>query len=138
MLIKAAWKEGLKFESSHKSGQSYVMDAKPPYGKGEAALPKELVLMGLAGCTGMDVVDILKRSRTPFDRFTVEVEADETQTHPIIFKNIHIKYIFAGKNPPREKVQKAVALSQEKYCGVSAMLKRSSNITYEIVMIGPS
>jgi putative redox protein len=124
MKARIQWKGGMKF----------LMDAKAPFGEGSAATPKELLLMGLAGCTGMDVVDILRKARVPFDKLDIEAEGEQVTTHPMVFKSIHIRYIFSGINPPLEKAQKAVGLSQEKYCSISAMLKRSAEITYEIVM----
>jgi len=132
MKLTATWKDGIKFQTVHKSGREYLMDATPPYGEGAAATPKEMVLMGLAGCTGMDVADILRKSRVKFDSLKVEVSAKQTEKHPKVFSSIHLKFLISGKDLDREKIEKAVSLSQDKYCGVSAMLKKTARITYEI------
>ncbi|HOT01378.1 MAG TPA: OsmC family protein, partial [Acidobacteriota bacterium] len=96
--------------------------------------PKGLLLTGLAGCTGMDVVSLLTKMRVSFTRFSVEVSGDLTTDHPKIFSRIHIRYILAGPNIARDKVEKAVNLSQEKYCGVAAMLQKACPITHEIII----
>jgi putative redox protein len=101
-------------------------------GEDTAARPKELLLMGLCGCTGMDVVSILKKMRQEPDSFRLEVDADQTDEHPMVFKKIHLKYYFRG-SLDKEKVHRAVELSQTKYCGVSEILRKSSELTYEII-----
>ena len=95
--------------------------------------PKPLSLVSLAGCTGMDVISILKKMRVEPEGFNVEVEGELTEEHPKYYHKIHIKYSFSGKDLPMEKLEKAVNLSQERYCGVSAMLSRAAAITHEII-----
>ncbi len=101
-------------------------------GEDSAQTPKEAVLSGLAGCTAMDIVGILRKMRIDVDSMRIEVEADQTDEHPKVFKNIKMKYIFSKGADP-EKVERAVKLSQEQYCGVSAMIKKSADLTYEII-----
>jgi len=96
--------------------------------------PKALLLAGLGGCTGMDVVSLLKKMHVSIDSFDVKIEAEMTEDHPKIYHSIVVYYIFKGKDLPLEKIEKAVNLSQEKYCGVSAMLGKSSKIEYKIVL----
>ena len=103
-------------------------------GEKKGPKPKGLVLTALAGCTAMDVISILRKMRIEPDSFSVETEADVTEDHPRVFKAIRIVYRLRGKGIDREKVKKAVELSQEKYCGVSAMLKMAAPIEYEIVI----
>ena len=94
--------------------------------------PKPLILVALAGCTGMDVIAILKKMKVTPDYFNVEVEGEVTEEHPRQFTKMHIVYEFRGKDLPLEKLQKAIDLSQERYCGVSAMLKKALPVSSEI------
>jgi putative redox protein len=132
MDATAKWVDGLKFEAVTSSNNRLMMDS----GEGitGGARPKELLLIGLAGCTAMDVVSILQKQRVEFDSFQVETKADITDEHPKVFKDISIIYRIKGKNISEEKVRKAIELSQNKYCGVSAMLKKNSGITYKYII----
>ncbi|ADN01140.1 OsmC family protein [Spirochaeta thermophila] len=118
-------------------GHTLTVDAHPEFGGKDAGpRPKNLLLAGLAGCTGMDVVSILGKMRMPYDSFTLHIEADLSEEHPKVFTRIHLVYAFTGDALDREKIEKAVRLSQEKYCGVSAMLGKTARITYEIRLDG--
>src|SRR6478672_2919721 len=86
--------------------------------------PKALLLTGLAGCSGIDVVDVLEKMRVPFSNLVIEAETEQTDTTPKVFKTIHIHYRVTTEEENRAKVQKAVDLSLEKYCGVATMLKK--------------
>jgi putative redox protein len=94
------------------------------------------LLTGLAGCSGIDVVDILEKMRVPFANLKIEAKADQTEEHPKVFKDIHLNFIITTEEENRAKVQKAIDLSLEKYCGVAAMLKKNSKIEY-IITIQP-
>lgn len=96
--------------------------------------PKQMLLAGLIGCTGIDVVSILNKMKVNLDGFNMQVEAESSEEHPKVYTSIHLTYIFKGKNLPKEKLERAVSLSQERYCGVSAMLKKAAPITYDIVI----
>jgi putative redox protein len=82
----------------------------------------------------MDVVSILKKMQVPLEGFEVQVSTELTEEHPKVFKAVCLRYVFRGKNLPLDKLQRAVSLSQEKYCGVSAMLAKACPVTYEIVI----
>jgi putative redox protein len=97
--------------------------------------PKPLLLAGLGGCTGMDVISILRKMRVEPEYFNVVVLAESTNEHPMYYKKIHIEYQFRGKDLPMDKLEKAVNLSQERYCGVSFMLGKASEITSEIKIL---
>lgn len=97
--------------------------------------PKALLLSGLIGCTGIDVVSILKKMKVEYEDINIEVEAEEAEEHPRIYNRIHMIYTFKGKNLPLDKLERAVSLSQEKYCSVAAMLKKAAPITYEIKVV---
>ncbi|MBK8953006.1 MAG: OsmC family protein [Chitinophagaceae bacterium] len=86
--------------------------------------PKALLLSGLAGCTGIDVVDILEKMRVMFSSFEIEVEAEQTDEHPKVYKEIIITYRIATIQENEDKVKKAIELSLDKYCGVAAMLRK--------------
>lgn len=102
-------------------------------GQNKGPTPKGLVLTSLAGCTAMDVISILRKMRIEPDLFSVEAEADLSDEHPRVFKSIKLTYRFKG-DVPRDKAQKAIELSQDHYCGVSAMLKKAAPIEYEIII----
>lgn len=97
--------------------------------------PKALLLSGLAGCSGIDVVDILEKMRVEFSDFTIEVEADQTEEHPKVYKDILILYKLRTDAANEEKVRKAIELSLSKYCGVAAMLKKNSPINYKLELV---
>jgi len=94
--------------------------------------PKPLLLVALGGCTAMDVISILKKMRIEPEYFNVKVDGEVTEEHPKHFTKIKLIYEFRGKNLPLEKLQKAIDLSQEHYCGVSETLRKSVEIAFEI------
>jgi len=123
----------MEFAGTNEDGLTVVMDAKKAAGgEDKGQTPKQLVLSGLAGCTGMDVISILEKMRVVPERFNIVVDAELTEEHPKTFKKIHIKYIVKG-DVPADKLEKAIKLSQERYCGVSEMLRKSAELTYEYV-----
>ncbi len=126
------WKKEMAFEAEA-NGHKITIDAKAEAGgKDLGPRPKPLMLVSLAGCTSMDVISILRKMRVEPDDFQVEASGEETDEHPKHYSKIHIKYIFKGKDLPKEKLEKAVKLSQEKYCGVSHMLAKAAELTHEI------
>jgi putative redox protein len=126
------WTGNMSFESEM-NGHKIVLDADPGVGgENKGVRPKPLMLVSLAGCTGMDVVSILKKMRVEIEDFSVTVEANMTEEHPKHYDKMHIIYTFKGKDLPEAKIQKAVNLSEEKYCGVSAVYKKAMEITTEV------
>ena len=123
------WKKGHEFEAEHE-GNKIQMDGSTENGHG----PKALLLSALAGCSGIDVVDILTKMRINFSDLTIEAEADQTEEHPKVFKDIHITYKIKTARENEDKIRKAIELSLEKYCGVSAMLKKNSPIDYSVII----
>lgn len=127
------WCGGLRFEAKGKGGEQVVMGAPPAVGgDGNGFRPKELLLVGLAGCTGMDVISILRKMRSEPASFRVEVVAGETEDHPKTLSSFHIKYIVSD-DVPEDKLLKAIDLSQERYCGVTAMYRNFSPVTHEVI-----
>ena len=112
------------------------MDAEACVGGDDSgARPKKLLLAGLAGCTGMDVVSILKKMRVELKNLNIYVDADVAEEHPKYYTNIHVTYEFTGKNLPMEKLEKAVRMSEETYCGVGALFRKAIEVTSEIKVI---
>lgn len=104
-------------------------------GEDSAPSPKELVLTGLVGCTGMDVVSLLRKGKAPLAALEIEADASQTTTHPAVFDQIKLVYKVMGAIDATE-VQKAVELSSSRYCGVMAMLGKTARIQYEIQLNG--
>src|SRR6056297_2796057 len=110
-----------------------TIDADPNVGgENQGPRPKPLMLLSLGGCTAMDVISILRKMRVELDDFQVEVQADQTKEHPKHYNKIHVIYHFTGKDLPREKLEKAVNLSEDRYCGVSAVYKKAIEMSTEI------
>lgn len=117
------------------NGHKLMLDAADAVGgEDRGPRPKGLLLVALAGCTAMDVISILKKMRVTPDYFNVEVEGELEEEFPKPYHSIHIKYIFRGDDLPMAKIEKAVNLSQDRYCGVSDMLRKAVKITHEIVI----
>ena len=132
MNSKIEWNGKMSFKAISGSGHGIYMDAAEEVGgEDSAARPKEMLLHGIGGCSGMDVISILKKMRQTPITFRMEVNADQTDEHPMVFKKIHIIYYFSGELD-HEKVSRAVELSQTKYCGVSEMFRKTADITYDI------
>ena len=130
--VKISWKDKMAF-SAEVNGHEIMLDASEKVGgENRGPRPKPLMLAALAGCTGMDVVSILKKMRVEVEDFNVSVEGDLTEEHPKQFSKMHVIYEFKGKDLPMEKLQKAINLSEERYCGVSATYRQAMEITSEI------
>jgi putative redox protein len=133
--ITADWLDGMAFKAEV-NGHKIIMEAEPEVGgEDRGPSPKPLMLVSLAGCTGMDVISILQKMRVPVEKFRLFVQGDLTSEHPKQFYHMHIIYEFTGKDLPPDKLTKAVELSQERYCGVSATYKKALELTYEIKVI---
>ena len=118
------------------NGHKVVMDTTTDdAGDDSGPSPKRLMLASLAGCTGMDVVSILNKMKVAYSDFSMEVEATVSEEHPKIYNHVKITYKIRMAAADRTKMEKAVALSQEKYCGVSAMFRTFAKLETEIVII---
>lgn len=135
MKTSVIWKERMMFEGVVDE-HIVSMDAKPPIGKNAGATPKELVAMGLGGCTAMDVIALLKKYKQVPKTFRIDVEIQpSTSEHPIVFEKAILSFSVEG-DVDAEKLNQAVMLSQTKYCGVSAMLSKSFPIEYRVILNG--
>ena len=134
-VINTSWKGKMSFEWNV-NGHDVLIDAKEAVGgEDKGPQPKPFMLAALGGCTGMDVVSILKKMRVKLDYFNVVVEAELTEEHPKHFIKMHVIYEFKGKDLPMAKLEKAIDLSEERYCGVSATYKQTMELTSEIKIL---
>ncbi len=123
--------EGITFIGRTDTRHWVVMDGPEHFHGADSAIrPKELILISLGGCTGSDVASILEKKRVKLDRFEIHVTAEETDEHPKVYSSIHVEYVFYGENISEKAVERAIELSQTKYCGVSAMLQKAVTLTH--------
>ena len=121
------WIDGQYFESEHEGNHIHV-DGDKKRGHG----PKALLLSALAGCSGIDVVEILHKMKITFSDLVISVESEQTTEHPKVFKDIEITFRLKADVAEEPRIRKAIELSLEKYCGVSAMLRKNSPIHYKL------
>ena len=132
MKASVTWDNGLKFEGTSDGG--FSLDMGP--GEGETSFwPMELILMGLIGCTAMDVISILEKKRQKVTGFVVTGNADRAEEHPKVFTSVHIHYKVTGHDIDPKAVERAIELSETKYCPAQAMLSKAAGmeLTYEII-----
>jgi putative redox protein len=131
MKARAKLIEGMAFLGEAGSGHAIVMDGAPEYGGRNIGIrPMELLLIGLAGCTAFDVVQILRKGREDVADCIVEVSAERAPEDPKIFTSIHLDYKVKGRNLSEAKVERAIKLSKEKYCSASIMLGETAAMTH--------
>lgn len=136
MEAKAIWKGKLSFDGTASSGFSLPMGAGVDAGGNDDGFrPMELLLVGLAGCTAMDVISILQKKHQDVTEFTVDVLAERADGHPKVFTRINIEYIIAGRSIDPNAVERAIELSETKYCSVQAMLNAAAQITHTTKII---
>lgn len=128
----ATWRGDMSFEVDLQ-GHTFLVDADESVGgTNQGPRPKALLLSALAGCTGMDVVAILRKMQMPFDRFTIAVDGTLTEQHPRVYGKVALVYSFWGDALDESKINKAVQLSQDRYCGVSATMREVGEITHQV------
>jgi putative redox protein len=131
--VTTLWKDGMHFVSAVNDHEVMLDAAEQFGGAGKGPRPKELMLAALTGCTGMDVVSLLNKMRVPFKNFSVLAKATLTDEHPKYYDRVHLIYRINASENDREKIEKAINLSQEKYCGVSFMFKKFAEVSYELL-----
>ncbi|MFW6249211.1 MAG: OsmC family protein [Bacteroidota bacterium] len=130
--VTVSWTGGMSFEADV-NGHKITIDAAPDAGgQDKGPKPKPLMMVALAGCTGMDVVSILKKMRVEYESLDINVEGELTEEHPKKFVKMKVIYSFKGTDLPLDKIKKAIKLSEETYCGVSASYKEVMDLSYEI------
>ncbi|MEJ2614873.1 MAG: OsmC family protein [Ignavibacteriaceae bacterium] len=123
--------KGITFVGKTDSNHWVTMDGPVQSGGSDAGIrPKELLLLGLGGCTGSDVASILKKKRVNLDSFEINIKTEVTEEHPQVFTDLHIEYVFFGKDIDKNAVERAIELSQTKYCGATKMLGQAMKICH--------
>lgn len=139
MEAKVTYVDGLQFVGEASSGHALVMDGDQVYGGRDTALrPTELLLIGLGGCSGMDVVSILKKKRQDLRGLEMNISGKRAEEHPKKFTDINIEFVVTGRNLSEDAVKRAIDLSMDKYCSVKATLESCAKVTfsYRIVESG--
>jgi putative redox protein len=130
--------EGVTLVGESPSGHGVVIDGAPEIGgRNLGVRPMEMVLLGLGGCTAMDVLSILQKARQEVTDFSVDLAAERAASHPKVYTSIHLHYVVKGRGVQEKHVARAVRLSMEKYCSVTAMLAKTAKVThdYEVVQV---
>lgn len=135
--VQVTWTgPGMRMVGDVEGGASILIDSShPEYGLGSGPSPMELLLLGLAGCTSMDVVSIMDKKRQPMTNLQVKVAAERADEHPKVYTKIHLEYIAYGTGISEKALARAIQLSEERYCSVNAMLSKTAEVTttYRIV-----
>lgn len=131
------WSGGMAFTGRTGSGHDVIMDARTDVGgENKGPRPTELLLAALGGCTGMDVVSVLRKMRVEFDKLEMAIEAEEGTEHPKSYTAFRMVYRLWGPNVPADKYRRAVELSQTTYCSVSALYKKGAPVSYRLELNG--
>ena len=135
MNTTVKWIDGMMMVGESASGHAIVMDGPEDLGgKNLGIRPMEMLLLGMGGCTTMDVVSTLKKMREEVRDCRVEISAERADEHPKVFTKIHLNFIIKGSNLNEKKVEKAVSLSADKYCSASIMLGKMADITHDFTI----
>lgn len=136
MKARVKWVDGMMFVGESGSGHAVVMDAAPEAGGRNLGIrPMEMLLLGMGGCSSIDVVMILKKGREAVTDCVVEIEAERADTEPKVFTRIHARFIVTGRGLDPKKVERAIVLSAEKYCSASIMLGATATVTHDFVVV---
>lgn len=131
-VVDVKWTGNMVFEATMEDHKLLMDLDEERGGENKGPRPKPLMLASLGGCTGLDVISILKKMKITPDYFNMHIEGEQTDDHPKRYSRIKIVYEFKGDELPLDKIRKAIELSQDKYCGVSAVYKKSVDLIYEI------
>ena len=132
---RITWVQDALFVGESGSGHTITMDGSPDDGGRDlAARPMEMVLLGMGGCTAIDVASMLRKQRQDVRDIIVELEAERADDFPKVFTSVKLIYRVRGKKLNRALVERAVSLSDEKYCSATAMIRKSANVTHQIVL----
>ena len=136
MNISVNWVDGMLMVGKSDSGHSITMDGPPEIGGENLGVrPMEMLLLGVAGCTMIDVVSTLKKMRQDITQCETKVNAERANDHAKVFTDIHIQFVIKGKDLDQNKVEKAITLSAEKYCSASIMLGKTASITHDFEIV---
>ena len=136
MNVSVNWVDGMLMVGKSHSGHSITMDGPPEIGGENLGVrPMEMLLLGVAGCTMIDVVTTLKKMRQDLTNCETKLSAERADEHPKVFTEIHIQFIVKGQDLDPKKVEKAITLSAEKYCSASIMLGKTASITHDFEIV---
>jgi len=136
MNLSVNWVDGMLMVGKSHSGHSITMDGPIEIGGENLGVrPMEMLLLGVAGCTMIDVVTTLKKMRQDLSHCETKISAERANEHPKVFTDIHIQFLVKGKNLDSKKVDKAITLSAEKYCSASIMLGKTAKITHDFEVL---
>jgi len=136
MKAQVKWLGGRAFEGTPDSGHSVIMDSSPDFGGEDRGVrPMELLMLGMGGCTSIDVMNILEKSRQDVTACVAEISAERAETEPKVFVRMHVHFKVTGRNLDAQRVQRAISLSAEKYCSASIMLGKTAEITHDFELI---
>jgi putative redox protein len=136
MKVTTSWVQALAFDVTADTGHTVRLDTSVENGGlGSGMNPKKMLLGSLCGCSGIDVVEILNKMKVSFTKLEIEASAEQTDDHPKVFKFINMVYRCDASPDDLDKLNRAVSLSKDKYCGISAMLAKHCEITYSIELI---
>lgn len=135
IVIKVKWIDGLRFVANDDKGHSVVIDVPKDHGgEGSGFGPMQLLLAAFGGCTGMDMVEILRKQRQKLESLEITVSGRRVTEPPRVYDKVHVEYLFKGKDLREKAVQRATSLSQGKYCSVGATLKPKANVTFNYLI----
>jgi len=136
MELRVKWVDGMMFVGESESGHAVVIDGPPEIGgKNMGVRPMEMLLLGMGGCTSIDVLQILQKGRQNITDCIAEISAERVETIPKVFSKIHVHFVITGKDLKEAVVARAVKLSAEKYCSASLMLEKAVDITHDFEII---
>lgn len=135
VVIKVKWVDGMRFVANDDKGHSIVMDVSKDHGgEGSGFGPMQLMLAAFGGCTGIDIVELLRKQRQQLETLEITVSGRRVSEPPRVYDKVHVDYVFKGKDLREKAVQRATALSQDKYCSVGATLRTKADVTYNYVI----
>ncbi len=133
---KVSWVDGALFVAEGGSGHTITMDGAADIGgRNLASRPMEVMLMGMGGCTAIDVVSMLKKQRQDIEGVEVSLVGERAGEHPMVYSEVKVVYTVRGRKLNRALVERAVSLSDEKYCSATAMFKKTAKVTHEVVLV---
>ncbi len=134
--VKVSWVDGALFVAEAGSGHTFTMDGAPDVGgRNLGARPMEVMLIGMGGCTAIDVVSMLKKQRQDIVGVEVSLVGERAAEHPMVYTDVKLVYTVRGRKLNKALVERAVSLSDEKYCSATAMFKKSAKVTHEVVLV---
>lgn len=130
-VVKVKWLDDMRFVANDDKGHSIVMDTSREHGgEGSAFTPMQLLLVALGGCTGMDVVDILRKQRQKLTGFEIVVSGERVSEYPRVYGKVHVEYKLKGENIRDKAVHTAIQLSEDKYCSVGATISKTAKVSH--------